>query len=199
MAVKHAIIKPLRHAGVAAQDRVYISGGAITEGAPVVFSGGKVSEFNDSATGPTTGSRIVGIALNATTGANQDVLVALALPNRRFVASKTGLSANGQSDTGATAIALADIGSVVALHKDATTGRWVLGAGGGGSGAIITGLVDKVGSTTNDAPSFGEAGSGSGVSGTPPNATFQGDPVAGPNFGLAREEFCFPVSTTLWQ
>ncbi len=198
MAVKHAVITPLRHAGVAAQDRVYISGGPIVAGAPVVLSGGKVVEFTDSLTGPTTGSLVLGIALNATTAANQDCMVALALPGRRFVASKTGLTANGQSDAGATAIALADIGSVVELHKDATTGRWVLGAVDTGKGAVITGLVDKVGATTNDNLSFGESGSGPGVTGTPPNATFVGDPVAGPNFGLAREEFVFPISTTIY-
>lgn len=199
MAVKHVVIKPLRHAGVASQDRVYISGGAIVEGAPVVFSSGKVVEFTDGAAGPTTGSLIVGIALNATTGANQDCLVALALPNRRYVASKTGATANGQTDAGATPIALADIGSVVEVHKDAVTAKWVLGAVDAGKGAIITGLVDKVGATTADSPTFGEVGSGPGVTGTPPNSTFNQDPVAGPNFGTAREEFCFPVSTTLWQ
>jgi hypothetical protein len=198
MAVKHVIIKPLRHAGVASQDRVYISGGAIVEGAPVVFSSGKVVEFTDSAAGPTTGSKVVGIALNATTASNQDVLVGLALPGRRFVASKTGATANAQTDTGSTAIALADIGSTVELHKDAGTSKWVLGAVDAGLGATITGLVDKVGATTNDALSFGEVGSGPGVTGTPPNATFSQDPAAGPNFGTAREEFCFPIGTTVY-
>jgi hypothetical protein len=198
MAVKHATIKPIRHAGVASQDRVYISGGAITEGAPVVFSSGKVVEATDAAGG--AAGPFVGIALNSTTAANQDVMVALALPGRRFVASLGSNSSSGQSDDGSHALALTDIGALYELHKDATTGKWLVGADSTGANAAarITALVDKVGATTNDALSFGESGSGPGVGGTPPNATFTQDPVAGPNFGTARVEFTFKLSQTIY-
>lgn len=195
MAVKHIVIKPLRHAGVSSQDRVYISGGAIPEGAPVVFSSGKVVEATDGNDGPTSG--IVGFALNATTAANQDCLVAYALDGRRFVASLASNTAASQSDDGTNAIALADIGASKGLHKDATTLKWVLGDEASGA-CVVTGLVDKVGATTNDTPSFGEVGSSTGVSGTPPNATFTQDPTAGPNFGTARVEFIVKNAATIY-
>jgi hypothetical protein len=194
MAIKHVTIKPMRHAGVASQDRVYISGGAITEGAPVTLSGGKAVEAaSDAASG------VLGIALNATTGANQDVMVALALPGRRFVASMTDATTATGADGGTHALALTDIGAAVGIGKDAGTGKWNLRVvSAGNNKAKITALVDKVGATTNDALSFGESGSGPGVSGTPPNATFQGDPVAGPNFGTARVEFVIPTGLSIF-
>lgn len=198
MAIKHVVIKPLRHAGVSSQDRIYISGAAVTEGAPVVFSSGKVIDATDNDAG--AGGPFVGIALNSTTAANQDVLVAYALPGRRFVASLTDIAASVASDGGTKALALADIGTVVEFHKDDTTAKWVLGAtGGANAAAVITNLVDKVGATTNDTPSFGSVGRGPGsITPTPPNATFADDPVAGPNFGTARVEFVFQIADTIY-
>jgi len=200
MAIKHHVIKPVRHAGVASQDHIYISGGVIVEGAPVVFSSGKVVEATDDDAG--AAGPFVGFALNAAAGANEDVLVALALPGRRFVGSLTDIAASVASDGGTKAIALADISATpVELHKDNTTLKWVLGAGGGANAAaVILGLVDKVGSTTNDATTFGASGSPTGVTPattTPPGRTFQQDPT-GSNTGKALVEFVIEVADTIY-
>lgn len=206
MAIKHVVIKPIRHAGVASQDSIYISGAAIVEGAPVIFDSamGKVIEITDldAGGGLLATGKVIGVALNATTAVNQDVMVAKALPGRRFVASLTTLTAAVASDAGTKAIALTDLGTRRELHKDDTTLKWVLGVASGAVGTnaapLIDRLVDKVGATTADALSFGEVGSGPGVTGVPPNATFNQDPTAGPNFGTARVEFIFPVADTIY-
>jgi hypothetical protein len=220
----HIVIKPVRHAGVASQDTIFISGGAIASGAPVVFSGGKVVEATDGADGGVVCSdaapatAIVGIALHAVSAANIDVQVALALPGRRFIASHGDNTTSGGTDAGTYALALADIGKLFELHKDATTLKWVIGAAsaGGKGGVMVTALVDKVGATTIDTRSFGESGSSTGVtpatgatagdaayasgqtSVTPPLSTFSQNPPSGPNFGTAREEFIFPVGSTIY-
>jgi hypothetical protein len=235
MAIKHTIIKPVRHAGVASQDRVYRCGAAIVEGAPVVFAfnpnSGKVIEATDAAGGVvqsqtslTGQGPILGIALNATTAADQDVLVALALPGRRFVASLTDLADGTGSDAGAHVLALADVGKYTILHKDGTTLKWVL-AGSTGvitiptmatqkfalvtAGAVGTGisrvypqvfidsLIDRIGATTNDSvnPPFGGTGGSGQNAFPPPNTTFQGDPATS-NSGTAKVEFEFVVEAT---
>lgn len=207
MAIKHVVIKPVRHAGVASQDSIYISGGAIVEGAPVIIDSGtgKLVELTDldDGGGLLATAKIVGVALNATTAANQDCMVAKALPGRRFVASLTDLTAAAASDGGTKAIALTDIGTRREFHKDDTTLKWVLGVAsatvGTNAAPLIDRLVDKVGATTNDTPSFGEVGRGVGsITPTPPNATWDQDPTAGPNFGTARVEFIFPVADTIY-
>lgn len=186
MAVKHKAIKPLRNAGIASQDRIYISGAAIVEGAPVVFSSGKVITASDGNDGPTSG--ILGFALHAVVGSNEDVLVALAMPGRRFVGSLGTNTAASQSDAGTNAIALADIGSAKGLHLDATTLKWILGDEASGA-CTCSALVDKVTATTNDTPGFGVSGSGSGIVGTvTPFTTFNGDPT-GSNTGFGLVEF----------
>lgn len=193
----HKVIKPLRHAGVASQDRIYISGAAIVEGAPLVFSSGKVITATDGNDGPTSG--IVGFALNAATAANEDVLVALALPGRRFVASLASNTAASQSDDGSNAIALTDIGASKGLHLDATTLKWVLGDEASGA-CVCTGLVDKVGATTIDTRSFGASGSPTGVTpstATPPGRTFQQDPT-GSNTGQAQIEFVVKNAASIY-
>lgn len=235
MAIKHAVIKPIRHAGVASQDRVYRSGGAIVEGAPVVFAfnpaSGKVIEAVDAAGGVvqsqtslTGQGPILGIALNATTAADQDVLVALALPGRRFVASLTDLANATGADAGAHALAQADVGKYTILHKDTTTLKWVLAGATGiitipsmatqkfvqtvvagvatGTAAVlyypqvfIDGLIDKIGATTNDALTFGGTGGSGQNAFPPPNTTWQGDPAIS-NSGTAKVEFLFVVEAT---
>jgi len=207
MAAAHIFIKPVRHAGVASQDRIYISGAAITEGSPLVFASGKVVEATDGADGAVQDSTqdptiaIVGFALNATTAANQDVLVALCYPGRGFVASVGDNTGAAGTDGGTKALALADIGLLREVHKDATSGKWILGAASAAAkgGALVVQLIDKVGSTTFDARSFGEVGRGPGaITPTPPNATFEQDPPAGPNFGTARVEFVIPSGDSIF-
>lgn len=198
MAIKHHVIKPLRHAGVASQDRLYVSGAAIVEGAPVVFSSGKVVTATDDDAG--AAGPIVGFALNACTAANQDCMVALALPGRRFVGSLTDIAASVASDGGTKALALADIGTLVELHADDTTLKWVLGATGGGNAmARITALVDKIGATTNDTvPQFGSTGGGPGVAmTTTPFTTLSQDPT-GSNTGKALVEFTITINDTIY-
>lgn len=227
MAASHCIIKPIRHAGVQSLDRIYRSSAAIVEGAPVLFaSTGKVVEAADATGGPapsfvTAGpTQILGIALNATTGADQDVLVALAYVGRKFVASLTDLVAATGSDASTHALALADIGKFTILHRDVTSLKWVLAggtaanatmiqnkqavvtAGVAGTGTVtyipqvlITELVDKIGAKTNDALTFGATG-GSGST-APPNTTFQADPT-GSNFGQARVMFEFINEVTVF-
>lgn len=193
----HVVIKPQRHAGVDSQDRIYISGAAIVEGAPVVFSSGKVVTATDAADGPTSG--IVGFALNACAAANEDCLVALALPGRRFKASLASNTADAQSDSGANAIALSDIGASFGLHADATTLKWVLGDEANGA-CVCTGLIDKVGATTIDTRSFGASGSPTGVTpsaNVPPGATFVQDPT-GSNTGQAQIEFIVKNAATIY-
>lgn len=198
MAIKHHVIKPLRHAGVASQDRLYVSGAAIVEGAPVVFSSGKVVTATDADAG--AGGPIVGFALNACTAANQDCMVALALPGRRFVGSLTDVAAEAGSDGGTKALALSDIGTLVELHGDNTSLKWVLGATGGADAmARITALVDPIGATTNDTtPIFGSQGGGPGVAmTTTPYTTLSQDPT-GSNTGKALVEFTIIVSKTIY-
>lgn len=207
MAASHVFFKPLRHAGVASQDRIYMSGAAVREGSPVVFSSGKVIEATDGADGGVVDATqdptlaIVGVALNATTAANQDVLVALAYPGRGFVGSHADNTTNGGTDGGTKAIALADIGLLWEVHLDATSLKWVVGAvsAAGKGGVLIVQNIDKVGSTTFDTRSFGEVGRGVGsITPTPPNNTWDQDPPAGPNFGTARVEFVFPSGATIF-
>lgn len=196
MAASHKTIKPVRHAGIAAQDHIYISGGVIPEGAPVVFSSGKVIEATDGNDGPTSG--IVGIALNATLAANEDCLVALALVGRKFVASYGDNTAASQSDAGTHALVLADIGRSVGLHKDATSGKWIVATEASGAG-VVKALIDKVGATTIDVRTFGASGSPTGVTpstNTPPNRTFVADPT-GSNSGQAQVEFSFKNAATI--
>lgn len=237
MAIKHVVIKPMRHAGVSSQDRVYRSGAAIVEGAPVVFNAtggtpnGKVFEAVDAAGGVlqsqtslTGQSPILGIALNACTAVDQDVLVALALPGRRFVASLTDLANATGSDAGAHALAQADVGAYTILHKDATTLKWVLAGAQGaitvptmrfqkfvqtsvagvaaGTAALlfypqvfIDALIDKIGATTNDTISFGGTGGSGQNAFPPPNTTWQGDPATS-NSGAAKVEFEFVIEAT---
>lgn len=206
MAVKHHVIKPVRHAGIASQDRIYPSGGAIVEGAPVIFEAatGKVIEITDldAGGGLLATGKIVGIALNAVTASNQDVLVALAFPGCRFAGSYTGLATAVGSDAGATAITYALQGTRRELHKDDTTLKWVLGAVAGAVGTnaapLIFSFVDKIGATTNDTPGFGAVGSGPGFQGTvTPFTTFNQDPT-GSNTGKAIVEFIFPTGDTIF-
>lgn len=197
MAIKHKRFKPLRHAGVASQDRLYVSGAAITEGAPLVFSSGKVVEATDvdaGAAGP-----IVGVALHSVAGANEDMMVALPLPWRRFVGSLTDLAVAVGSDAGTHALALADIGTVFELHKDDTTGIWVLGGTGGANAmAVVTALVDPIGATSNDAtPQFGSAGGGPGFAMTVTPYTTESQDPTGSNTGQALVEFIFQISDTI--
>lgn len=205
----HATIKPLQHAGIASQDRLYIAGGAIVEGSPVVFSSGKVIAASDGADGVVVDSSadestaIVGIALNAAAAANEDVLVALALPGREFVASLGANATTGATDDGSVTLALNDIGDQFEMHKDATTAKWLLGAvaASGKGGAMVTGLIDKVGASTTDSITFGSSGLGPNVTGsstTPPGRTFEQDPPGGPNSGQAKVTFIFPINTTIF-
>lgn len=196
MAASHKTIKPVRHAGVASQDHIYISGAAIPEGAPVVFSSGKVIEATDGNDGPTSG--IVGFALNAASAANEDVLVALALVGRKFVASYGDNTAASQTDGGTHALVLADIGRTVGLHKDATSGKWIVATEASGA-CVVKALVDKVGATTIDSRNFGASGSPTGVTpstATPPGRTFQQDPT-GSNTGQAQVEFSVKNAATI--
>lgn len=198
MAIKHHIIKPLRHAGVASQDRLYVSGAAIVEGAPVVFSSGKVVTATDDDAG--AAGPIVGFALNACSAANQDCMVALAYPGRKFVGSLTDVATAAGADGGTKALALADIGTLVELHSDATSLKWVLGATGGANAmARITALVDPIGATTDDpTPQFGSQGGGPGVAmTTTPFTTLSQDPT-GSNTGKALVEFCITINDTIY-
>lgn len=197
MAIKHKRFKPLRHAGVASQDRLYISGAAIVEGAPLVFSSGKVIEATDDDAG--AAGPLVGIALNAVSGANQDVLVALPLPWRRFIGSLTDVAASAASDGGTKALALADIGTVYELHKDDTTGIWVLGGtGGANASARVTALVDPIGATTDDdTPQFGSAGGGPGVPMTTTPYTTESQDPTGSNTGQGLVEFIIQIEDTI--
>ena len=222
----HVIIKPVRHAGTASQDTVFRSGGVIVEGAPVIFNAvGKVIEATDATGGPapkylTAGpTQILGIALNPTTAADQDVLVAIAFAGRTFQASLSDLVAATGSDGGTKALAQTDVGKFTILHKDATTLRWCLAggtaadatmtqqkeavvtAGVAGTGTVtyipqvlIMALVDKIGAKSVDVINFGATG-GSGAS-APPNTTFQAQPT-GSNFGQARVEFAFIREVTV--
>lgn len=193
----HVVIKPVRHAGVDSQDRIYISGAAIVEGAPVVFSSGKVITATDGDDGPTSG--ILGFALNACAAANEDCLVALALPGRRFRASLGTNTAASQSDAGTNALALTDIGDSKGLHLDATTAKWLLGDEAAGA-CVVTGLIDKVGATSADTRTFGASGSPTGVTpsaNVPPGSTFTQDPT-GSNSGQAQVEFIVKNAATIY-
>lgn len=204
----HKVFKPVRHAGVSSQDAIFIAGAAIVEGAPVIFSSGKVIEAADdnAGAGVLASGKILGVALNAAAAANEDVLVALALPGRHFVGSlAANVTASGGSDTGLSALALTDIGSRREMHKDGTTLKFILGASAGAIGTnaapLVIALVDKVTATTADTRTFGSSGSGTGVSGsatTPPGRTFEQKPPAGPNSGQAQVEFVFPVADTIF-
>lgn len=160
MAIKHATIAPVRHAVASYADETYKSGAAIVKGAPVTFSSGKVVELTDDDAGAS--GTIVGFAQNAATAADEDVLVALAYPGRRFVGSLTDLAASVASDGGTKALAVSDQSATpVEFHKDDTTAKWVLGASGGANAsAVVVKLIDPVGATTNDTPNFGSANSG---------------------------------------
>jgi hypothetical protein len=200
MAVKHHVIKPYAHANSSYNDRVYVSSAAIVEGAPVIFSAGKVAEFTDTAVGPTLASELVGFALNSTSGANEDCLVAIAYPGRVFVGSLGTNIADAVSDDGLTALALANIGSLREMHKDATTLKWILGvtATTTAGAALIVALVDKITATTGDAPTFGSTGGGPGVAMTVSGKTTAlGDP-AGSNSGKALVQFCIPADRTIF-
>lgn len=200
MAASHKTIKPVRHAGIASQDHVYISGGVIPEGAPVVFSSGKVIEATDGADGPTTG--ILGFALNATLAANEDCLVAMAVEGRKFAASYGDNTSSAQTDAGTHALLLADIGRTVGLHKDATSGKWIVATEASGAGLVLA-LIDKVGATTIDfatSRTFGASGSPTGVTpstNTPPGRTFQQDPT-GSNTGQAQVEFIVKNAASIY-
>ncbi len=180
MAVKHLAIRAVRHAGEKSPDRIFISSAAVIKGAPVVFSSGKVVTVTDAAGGPA--GRYVGFATHATTAADQDQQVTLCMPGQEFIGSLTSLAAGGTS-AGGKALALSDIGTIVEIHLDAGTGIWVLGATGGDDvAALITGLIDPVGATDDDTPTFG-ATSGGGV-----GATGQQNPT-GTNTGMALVRF----------
>lgn len=207
MAIKHVIIKPVVHAGIHSQDRIYIAGGTIVEGAPVIIEAatGKVIEAVDLDAGPLLATGLIlGISLHAAV-VNQDISVALAVPARRFRGSLTDLAAAAASDGGTKAIALADIGDLFEFHKDDTTLRWVLGLAQAAPttnlGGRVMALIDKVGATTNDALTFGAVGSPTGV--TPstavggPGTTFKDDPT-GSNTGQAQVEFTIPVSASIY-
>lgn len=205
----HVTIKPLQHANGSYHDPIYIAGGAIVEGSPVRFSSGKViapTDGNDGVIEDATADETnatVGFALNSAAAANEDVQVALAYPGRIFVASLGANAAAAATDDGSVALALDDIGDQFEMHKDATTLKWVLGAvaATGKGGALVVGLVDKVGATTIDSITFGSSGSGTGVTGsstTPPGRTFEENPAAGPNSGQAKVKFTLPINTTIF-
>jgi hypothetical protein len=180
MAIKHLAIRPVRHAGIAGQSKIYQSAAAIVKGAPLVFSSGQVTTATDDANGAL--GAYVGFAEHAVSAANKDCRVALCLPGQRFVGSLTSLAAGG-TDAGAGVHAIADIGTLVEIHLDAGTGIWVLGATGGTNAAArITALIDPVGATSDDTPTFGAVGGG-GV-----GETGAQDPT-GSNSGMALVEF----------
>ena len=181
MAIKHHTIKAVRHAGEGGgQSKIYQAGAAIIAGAPVVFSSGQVVAATDNAGGPA--GRFIGFAEHAAAAQNDDIRVALCLPGRRFIGSLTSLAAGGAS-AGAKALAISDIGTIVELHVDSGTAKWVLGATGGDDvSCLITALIDPVGATDNDTATFGATGGG-GV-----GATGAQDPT-GTNTGKALVEF----------
>lgn len=179
MAIKHQTIEAVRSTSLANTASVtYNAGGTIPKGAPVVFSSGLVVEATDADAG--AAGPIVGVTEHAGVITNPMRLVP-PLEAQRFIGSLTDITASVASDGGTHALAVADIGTVRELHKDDTTGKWVLGATGGANAmALIVALVDKVGATTNDAPSFGQVG------------------TAGPNSGKALVEFIFQTADTIY-
>jgi hypothetical protein len=204
MAIKHHRIKPFAHANSSYNDRIYVSGAAIGEGDVVkIHTDGKVIEVVDADAGPLIATDVIfGVALNSTSGANEDVLVAIAYPGRMFVGSLTDVAAAAGTDLGAKALALTDLCEVFELHDDAGTGIWVLGlaqaAPTTNSGGRVLSLVDKIGATTNDATTFGSSGGGPGVAMTVSGKTTAlGDP-AGSNSGKALVAFCFPDNFTVF-
>jgi|SRR6185503_4601803 len=204
MAIKHHRIKPYTHANSSYSDQIYVSAAAVAEGDVLVFNAnGKVQEATDVDAGPLLATALIlGVALNSASGANEDVLVALAYPGRRFVGSLTDIAAAADSDAGAKALALADLGDIFELHDDATTNIWVLGAAQAApttnAGGRVLQLVDRIGATTNDAITFGSTGGGPGVAMTVSGKTTAlGDP-AGSNSGKALVSFVFPANTTVF-
>jgi hypothetical protein len=104
---------------------------------------------------------IVGFAEHAVSAADLPIRVQPASPGKVFVGSLTTLTAAVASDAGTKALAQTDVGTVCELHKDDTTGKWVVGAtGGANASAVIVGLVDPVGATSDDTPNVGVANSG---------------------------------------
>jgi len=162
MAIKHAVIKPVRLVGLTnTPSTTYTAGGTIVKGAPLVFSAGLVVEATDDDAG--AAGPIVGFASHDAL-ITEAVRVEPALPGQRFIGSLTTLTASVASDAGTKALAVADIGTVCELHKDDTSLKWVLGATGGANAcAVVVALVDPVGATSNDTPNFGSANSGTAL------------------------------------
>jgi hypothetical protein len=188
MAIKHQTIRPVRHAGVAGQSKIYQAGAAVIAGAPCIFSSGQAVAATDAAGSPA--GRFIGFSEHAAAAQNDDLRIALCTPGAEFVGSLTSLAAGG-TDAGAKALAISDIGTLVELHVDAGTAKWVLGATGGDDApCMITGLIDPVGATTDDAPTFGAVGGG-GV-----GATGAQDPT-GSNSGMALVKFQIVTHTSV--
>lgn len=162
MAIKHSEISPVRLVGLAnTPSSTYTAGGTIGKGAPVVFSSGQVVEATDDDAG--AAGPIVGFASHSAVSGDS-VRVEPALPGQRFRGSLTDIAASVASDGGTNALAVADVGTVCELHKDDTTGKWVLGAtGGANASAVVVALIDPVGATSNDTPNFGSANSGTAL------------------------------------
>jgi hypothetical protein len=160
MAIKHATIKAVRGAATAnTASENYVAGGTITAGAPVVFSSGLVVEATDDDAG--AAGPIVGFSEHAAV-ITEDVRVVPVLPNQRFLGSLTDVAASVASDGGTKALAQTDLSATPReLHKDDTTGKWVVGATGGANACVIVKkLIDPIGSTTDDAVSFGSENTG---------------------------------------
>lgn len=158
MAIKHHVIKRFKPDAADRPTKTYTAGGTIVAGAPVVFSAGKVVEATDDDAG--AAGPIVGFAEHAAV-LNEDVRVVQTDGACEFVGSLTSLTAAVASDAGAKALAATDVGTVCELHKDDTTLKWVLGAtGGANASAVVVGLIDPVGATTNDAVNMNTPNSG---------------------------------------
>ena len=158
MAIKHHTIKRFKPDAADRPTKTYTAGGTIVAGAPVVFSAGLVVEATDDDAG--AAGPIVGFAEHAAV-VTDDVRVVQTDGACEFIGSLTSLTASVASDAGAKALAVADVGTVCELHKDDTTLKWVVGATGGANAcAVIVGLIDPVGATSNDAINMNTPNSG---------------------------------------
>ena len=81
------------------------------------------------------------------------------------IGSLTDVAASVASDGGTKALAVTDVSATpLELHKDDTTGKWVVGASGGANACVIVReLVDPVGATTNDDINMSVPNSGKAV------------------------------------
>jgi hypothetical protein len=159
MAIKHHTIKRFKPSGADQPTKTYTAGGTIVAGAPCVLSSGLAVEATDDDAG--AAGPIIGFAEH-TAVVTEDVRVVPCEGPAEFIGSLTDVAASVASDGGTKALAATDVSATPReLHKDDTTLKWVVGAtGGANASAVVVGLIDPVGATTNDAVNMSTPNSG---------------------------------------